>query len=491
MHTLTVKLKQHTPLLHFQHSQDGATLRASEVKPKLDKFILNKLSEEEKKKGLTEKWIITKNQKIWLDYKMRIESDCDNNSVLLSVKEDDTKCKTEDFPFILANMGGKESEDNLVNFSMYKTNNLFLLTKYRDLADILLDNIDCFFALNNFGQRKTKGFGSFSVIEKQFDNEKEIVISWKDYYKNYYCNGTSILQFQLNFQEDSIDGQRTLFSVIDFYWKCLKSGINFTKRHIPKDGVGNVMIKYPERYIKSYLWTYLNNKNFTWEKRKVKTSFNLETSYPTRNYKDNSNEVIFARALLGCPDKFEFRIPKNEFYKTKQSKYKEKVDTFTVEISNCSGEIERISSPIIFKPIIIDGIVNIFILFDEELIQILNGLPQEYKMYSFSLNGKTIELPLKTDIIDYNDFVKKFHAYVFSNNDFVRSTVGEIDGKVWRSKVKIIKEEKGKVKSRMWGKTDISWKMIPRSFSWENLLNDHSANTKVNDNFVHIKQIVK
>ena len=43
MHTLKVTLKQHTPLIHFQHDQEGATLRASEVKPKLDKFILTKL----------------------------------------------------------------------------------------------------------------------------------------------------------------------------------------------------------------------------------------------------------------------------------------------------------------------------------------------------------------------------------------------------------------------------------------------------------------
>lgn len=42
MHKLTVTLKQHTPLIHFQHSQEGATLRASEVKPKLDKFIIER-----------------------------------------------------------------------------------------------------------------------------------------------------------------------------------------------------------------------------------------------------------------------------------------------------------------------------------------------------------------------------------------------------------------------------------------------------------------
>ena len=42
MNKLVVKLKQHTPLIHFQHSQEGATLRASEVKPKLDKYIIKK-----------------------------------------------------------------------------------------------------------------------------------------------------------------------------------------------------------------------------------------------------------------------------------------------------------------------------------------------------------------------------------------------------------------------------------------------------------------
>lgn len=36
MYRLEFTLKQHTPIIHFQHDQYGATLRASEVKPKLD-----------------------------------------------------------------------------------------------------------------------------------------------------------------------------------------------------------------------------------------------------------------------------------------------------------------------------------------------------------------------------------------------------------------------------------------------------------------------
>jgi hypothetical protein len=42
MQTIYFKVKQHSPLIHFQHQQERATLRASEVKPKLDRFIINK-----------------------------------------------------------------------------------------------------------------------------------------------------------------------------------------------------------------------------------------------------------------------------------------------------------------------------------------------------------------------------------------------------------------------------------------------------------------
>ena len=45
MRKLTVILRQHTPLIHFQHYQDNATLRASEVKPQLDRFLLTQLGD--------------------------------------------------------------------------------------------------------------------------------------------------------------------------------------------------------------------------------------------------------------------------------------------------------------------------------------------------------------------------------------------------------------------------------------------------------------
>ena len=64
MHKLEIKLKQHTPMIHFQHDQEGATLRASEVKPKLDRFILTRLGNGDYKKGCEEAkskgWLVGK-----------------------------------------------------------------------------------------------------------------------------------------------------------------------------------------------------------------------------------------------------------------------------------------------------------------------------------------------------------------------------------------------------------------------------------------------
>lgn len=63
---LSYKLQQQTPLIHFQYNQSGATLRASEVKPKLDKFIISKLREDDRKK----EWYIENTNA--LNYKMQI-----------------------------------------------------------------------------------------------------------------------------------------------------------------------------------------------------------------------------------------------------------------------------------------------------------------------------------------------------------------------------------------------------------------------------------
>ena len=78
MHKLEIKLKQHTPLIHFQHDQEGATLRASEVKPKLDKFILTRLGNGDYQAGINlakdNGWLVGKGDHPALDYKIKIDA---------------------------------------------------------------------------------------------------------------------------------------------------------------------------------------------------------------------------------------------------------------------------------------------------------------------------------------------------------------------------------------------------------------------------------
>lgn len=40
---LELDLKCHAPIIHFQPEEEGATLRASEVKPKFDRYLMKKV----------------------------------------------------------------------------------------------------------------------------------------------------------------------------------------------------------------------------------------------------------------------------------------------------------------------------------------------------------------------------------------------------------------------------------------------------------------
>lgn len=437
MKTLKVTLKQHTPLIHFQHDQYGATLRASEVKPKLDRFILTKLGVGDYASGCKmakdKKWLVGKGEHPALNYKMKIVVDNLDENIKLDEKDPKSKYdkkrgetitifSLEDFPMLLSNMGGKENKAELVNFS-YSSNNVevyitFLnVEKEQDLElyDILKKYIKYFFANQNFGQRSTKGFGSFTVVKINDES-----IKWDN--NEVYENDTKVLRYDV----DGINFNtiKKVFEVIDFYWKSLKAGINCTKRVIEKDG--NVIRKNPERYIKSFLWTYLDNKNKTWEKRKIKNELSLECKKAKTDtpIKPNNSPAFFARAHLGCPiNGFTYRIPQSRMVEIK-GRNREDVKTVEVKISHGNEkEIERIASPILFKPVFhtivnretqqTKTVVSIYILYDEYQIHSLYQT-SDTEFY-FTGNNKKTSLPLfvndenKRFEIDFHDLITEYH----------------------------------------------------------------------------------
>ena len=451
MNTLTIKLKQHTPLIHFQHDQEGATLRASEVKPKLDRYIIETDFNNSFEKCKT--YLVGYNPQKpdalhdkfndgyrALNYKIRIEAENKVDAVRLQSESRTNNRgeqkfysfwrrlnngRTEEFPLILSNMGGKDNERDLLNFSLYEDIIITISSPEAEIYKALSYWIDVFFAKNNFGQRSSKGFGSFSVIEvngeKKGFPEEEL--------DSHY------MRFKLT-EHDPLLFQNKLFLTIDFYWKCLKSGINYTQYNsVTRE------YRYPNRYIKAFLWTYLNNQTpgQTWEKRRVKERFHLTTG---RERQENPNSVSFARAVLGCPDKFEYR----NMRKTVNIKHSEN--------PNSDNFIARIPSPIIFKPIVFGNMVKIYMIPDYKIIEELNG--RGNLTFIFECDRNEMTLDVNPGIIDVNDMISRYHDYI-KDKEFGRKGFRndlEYDDFINRNKMN----------------DDTEW-FIPLDFNWRRIIN--------------------
>lgn len=191
---LEFKLEQQTPLLHFQHTQQGATLRATEVKPRFDRWLVKKVwnndfhscktflvgYDPKKPDDLERKF--NEGYRA-LNYKMRIEPGNDQSAQvamtqnpaqprgnpilhdLLGVQME----TTSNYPsntqsVIMSNIGGRLPEE-VVNFSLYDYVDVLISVKDPDLAAVLKANFKDFVLSVNFGNRKSKGFGSFIVVD--------------------------------------------------------------------------------------------------------------------------------------------------------------------------------------------------------------------------------------------------------------------------------------------------------------------------------------
>lgn len=521
MKTLKVKLKQHTPLIHFQHDQYGATLRASEVKPKLDKYIIEHEFENnyekckyylvgykfscknsEKERKAEERTLNVKLEQKFksqnyraLNYKLRIKSDELADKFKIPYKEE--KCKfnpsigrsefrhyNENFPFVLSNMGGKQNKEELVNFSCSDSLELLFLecldfdnrkdiainnSTLISLSDIIEKYVVCFFVNHNFGQRATKGFGSFTVVEindKSHDKSYEWIpgsMSPAPFFKYKQVAG------------DLYDRMKVLFNIIDFYWRCLKSGVNYTKRKKTNRGIIRTSFKvgneYRYAYIKSYLWKYLNNRGYTWEKRKIKEDLSLIglAAMFDSLHKENNNNCFFARGLMGCStESIQYRIPRGEWELNKKNKESEKFDKVEVKISNSnthnkSDKIERIASPIFFKPVLreVNGCeyVYVYILFDDNLIKKLNDVASDY-IFNFSAKGSNVNMRLKPFgfSFDYADLIKSYHLSFYDDKDVFESIF----------RIPFDKRTDGH-----------KFKMIARDSKWNNILDVKNENVMI------------
>lgn len=362
MEKLEFTLKQHTPLIHFQHDQEGATLRATELKPKLDvfirhnidgfndykKFLLLYKKEDDKKYGIHYK---DKIRHFAFNYKVKVRP---GNRINLSLKSEpkDGKYKTQAFPFMLSNMGGKDTESELLNFSLYDEVKITFSSIHKELLGEIEDFFPYMLAAYNFGNRQNKGFGCFYLKNStKADFEEKL--------KEINPNST-IFRKKINLQvSKSLDYYTRLFRSIENDYKRLKSGIGQDE---------------------SELKVYFEDQGILWEKKALKETI--------KNQHINIADYRYIRILLGLAEHFEYP----------QLGLKIKIKN----ADNNENEIQRFKSPITFK------------FFENNAYLIPEAISKNDdifgKTFSFifesekepGLNGKIIELksPSKDDIED-------------------------------------------------------------------------------------------
>jgi len=241
----TVKLKQHTPLIHFQHDQAGATLRATEVKAKLDKFLINK------KGGWNDvpaSWKIltgAKENPEALDYKIRINTGEIVYEDIEKKRFDPRKGKevTDTFPCFFANLGEKDAkEQKRFSYSRGDIEVKFFAFN-QELLDFIQQNSNEFFIRHNFGSRQSKGFGCFLPVDLNMSQVPS------DFY-----------YFTVNSNND-----RTIFATIDLFYKTLRGGVNGAS-HPQQQGFEKGI------YLKPMIFLYAasDENKIEWEKRAIK-----------------------------------------------------------------------------------------------------------------------------------------------------------------------------------------------------------------------------
>ena len=273
-------LLQYTPHIHFQADEEGVTLRASEVKPKLDRFI--RMFAEKKKIVIPERCEIVNSDKQNIDDRKPALK----YSVFISANEQ--QADNIEFPkysTFFGNMGDGSKKECVyyknglqIVFSAPEESKGLDLSVIRKDKESILDLIDyvlpAFFSFNCFGTRSTKGWGSYGVVGKEIDN-KYLGEFMDVYYKVPLVNKN---------WEDRLDVVRVLSGM-------MKGGFNYGGyykgrifRYYTKNKIGS-----DKAYMKQMILPGELDKNKESESR------------------SRYDKFVYARGAIGIAGSYEFR----------------------------------------------------------------------------------------------------------------------------------------------------------------------------------------
>lgn len=332
------KLVQHTPLIHFQHSEPHACLRATEVKPKLDRFLIEQLEKDNRfGDGRWKKWFVGDGSQQSFDYMMRITPNSEQvermQSIERAIARAEHRSPNASFHEIHKNYFGNMASGNNIQDTIRETFKESLFYKdgltltircfIPELLTFIDEHIRGFFMMHNFGTRQRKGFGSFTVDINTEPNAPKGFDLVRKYCPNaYYCK---------------LDDNVSADALLDAVWVLsafLKSGFN--------RGEGNYVRGFVFRYFQREKNPLANDKAFV--KQKVLLNvYNEATRGEHLHPYGNNVRYRYVRGLLGTNEN-------SRFCRNPRGGTREDRTVHNIYIHSAEG-VERFPSPLLFKPI--------------------------------------------------------------------------------------------------------------------------------------------
>lgn len=382
---LSMILLAQSPIIHFQGDENGATLRGSEMKPKLDRFLLAK------ERNLGDSAYINK-EKGALNYKVTLSGMGKSEVINLG----DEAYKRE-----MLIIYGDRGDKRLV----FQNVKMEILCMNQELRECIEKYIVEFFAVTNFGYMQGKGFGSYipkEYLEKSTNRISQDMAKWlkektsaKECYTIDFKNGARI------YNARSIKDFFQCFKEIKDFYTFMKTGFNMPNRG---------------EYTRSYLYQYMHKKHIDNEKFWLKAN-RIVTPVgrtPAVTKADKAGNAKYVRALLGTAN--------NVMYRNEKGKE-------LVKIEDVQNEIERLESPIFFK--IVNGCVYIC------AGRINENIYGAKFRFSYKNNG-VIAVPTKEEL-------KKAG---FSIDEFIEEYVDYYNGKIVNDEGKYLRNAENKGHSR-------------------------------------------
>lgn len=341
-------LEQHTSLIHFQSEQPGATIRATEVKPKLDKYIIDNCFKDSKLE--LKKFVIQSNgeTKQSLNYKMKINT-IDNKYISEEI--------SGKFPCFFANLKNNKNTQTVVDEKKFIWNekiSLEIFSYDKEILNIIIAVVPKFLRETNFGMRQSKGFGCFYInAEGRYEldgNEFIYKPEQLDFEDSWY---------RFDIEKKSIQNP---FVAIDLFYSTLRSGIN----------CGEVF------YFKSLIADYAYSKGIQWEKKTIKEEF-----FSAKKSGKSNKKMVKDILGLSTYEKWAYQ---------------------DANITKVSEEIKRFKSPIIFKPIKLENSYAVYFKALEYNKEILN--------HEFEISNKKNNKKFKLNTIENFDFEDFFRYVI-------------------------------------------------------------------------------